>query len=895
MIFSFLAEMKTLGPLLLAAVGCGTLACRTATPTEQAANPHIQILLTDGWAIQSSTRIHVGGDTISTHAFEPVDWYPARVPSTVVGTLVEDKVYPDPFFGMNLRSMPGMDYPIGIIFNRRALSETSPYRTSWWYRKDFLVASEPDRQAWLNFQGINYRANLWLNGKLLADTNQIAGAYRTYQFNITGSIKPSQTNVLAVEIFAPGVNDLAINWVDWNPTPPDKNMGLWGDVYLTTTGPVALHDPQVIPKLDLPALDTARLTVSTDLQNPGSQPVQATLTGKIEGIEFQKTVALAAQETKRVTFAPDEFPQLVLHNPLLWWPTHVGPQNLHELTLQASVAGQPTDVQKVHFGIREISTELNSKGYRIFKVNGKPILIRGGGWAPDMFLRPSALREIQEIRYVKDMNLNAIRFEGKTGPDRFLDLCDQEGILVIAGWCCCDYWEQTPRWKDDDYRIAGESLSDQVRRIRNHPCLLTFWYGSDGPPNNRAETNYLAILRQLDWPNSYQSSASASRTPAGPTGLRMTGPYDYVPPMYWYTDTNAGGAYSFNTETSAGPAIPPVESLRKMLPSDHLWPIDDVWNFHAGGGNFKNLNIYTEALSKRLGAPTGVEDYAEKSQLMAYDGERAMFEAYARNKYNSTGVIQWMMNNAWPSLIWHLYDYYLRPAGGYFGTKKACEPLHIQYSYDDRSVVVVNSHYQDFKGLTATAKIYNLDMTEMYSQQTPLDIAADGVARLFKLPQPAGLSTTYFVKLTLQDAAGKPLSANFYWLSTRAETLDKPKPSAYFYTPTKDFADFTLLTNLPPVQVKLSATTARQGDAAITTVKIENPSKALAFFVHLKVTRAGEEILPVVWEDNYFELIPGEKRSLTATYDSAQLLSGQPAVEVDGWNVTRTSAYPSRP
>jgi exo-1,4-beta-D-glucosaminidase len=886
--------MKTLFPLLFAAAVCGAIVSRAAAP--EADSPG-KTLLADGWVIQSSAKIQAGGDILSTPAFVPADWYPATVPSTVVGNLVQDKVYPDPFFGMNLRSLPGVDYAIGTIFNRQSIADTSPYKTSWWYRKEFRVTPEPGGEVWLNFEGINYRANLWLNGKLLADTNQIAGAYRTYRFNISAAVKSGQPNVLAVEIFAPGPTDLAINWVDWNPTPPDKNMGLWGDAYLTTTGPVALHDPQVITKLDLPSLDTARLTVSADLQNPGSNPVKATLTGKMEGIEFQQTIDLAAQETKRVTFTPEQFPQLVLSHPLLWWPVHAGAQNLHDLTLQVGIAGQPSSQQTIRFGIREITSELNPNGYRVFKVNGLPVLIRGGGWAPDMFLRSSARREIQEIRYVKDMNLNAIRFEGKTGSTRFLDLCDQEGILVIAGWCCCDYWEQWSKWQDNDYLISGASLSDQIRRIRNHPCLLTFWYGSDGPPNRRAETNYLAILHQLDWPNPAQSSASAKRSPAGePTGVRMTGPYNYVPPMYWYSDTTAGGAHSFNTETSAGPAIPPMESLRQMLPKDHLWPIDNVWSFHAGGGPFKSLDIYTEALAKRFGPSAGVEDYAMKSQVMAYDGERAMFEAYSRNKYNSTGVIQWMMNNAWPSLIWHLYDYYLRPGGGYFGAKTACQPLHIQYSYDDRSVAVVNSYYRDFKGLTATAKIYNLDMTEMFSQQAPVDIASDGVARLFKLPEPAGLSTTYFVKLTLQDTAGKLLSANFYWLSTKAETLDKPKSgSDWYYTPTKDFADFTALTNLPPVQVKLSATTARRGYDAITTVTVENPSKALAFFVHLKVTRAGEEILPVIWEDNYIELLPGEKRVLTATYDASQLPGGQPAVEVDGWNIARASTAQSRP
>jgi exo-1,4-beta-D-glucosaminidase len=600
-------------------------------------------------------------------------------------------------------------------------------------------------------------------------------------------------------------------------------------------------------------------------------------------LKFSQTVILAPYEIKHI-----EFPELTVDKPRLWWPVNMGPQNLYDLDLKVTINGVTSDENITQFGIREATSELNEKGFRVFKINGKPVLVRGGGWAPDMFLRPSAEREIEELRYVKDMNLNAIRFEGKTENGRFLELCDREGILVIAGWCCCDFWEQWSKWKDNDYDIATESLRDQIRRIRNHPCLLTYWYGSDNPPNARAESNYVAVLKELDWPNSAESSASAHKPALSePTGLKMSGPYEYVPPMYWYTDTKAGGAYCFDTETSPGPAIPPIESLRRMLPENRLWPINEYWDFHCGRGAFKTVNIFTEALNKRFGEATNVYDYAKKAQVMTYDGERAMFEAYARNKYDSTGVIQWMMNNAWPSLIWHLYDYYLRPGGGYFGTKKACEPLHIQYSYDDRSVVVVNGFYQDFKELKATAKIYNLDMTEKFAKQASLDLAPDGVKRVFTLPELPDLSSTYFVKLTLEDAAGKTVSENFYWLSTQGDTLDKPRPgSDWYYTPTKQFANFTALSTLPMVKLNVSAKSSRSKKERVTYVTLQNPSKSLAFFIHLKVNdNKGEEILPVIWEDNYFSLLPGEKREVSATY--AELPNNsKPSVEVGGWNVS---------
>jgi exo-1,4-beta-D-glucosaminidase len=845
--------------------------------------------LTDGWTLQSSAQIQTGGEAISTVGFTPVAWYAATVPSTVVGCLVQDGVYSNPFFGMNLRSLPGMDYPIGVNFSNRKMSDNSPFKVAWWYRTEFKVTPSEAGQTWLNFEGINYRANIWLNGKQIADDKQVAGAYRTYQFNVTDAVLGGKTNVLAVEIFPPEPNNLAITWVDWNPAPPDKDMGLWRDVYVTTTGPVALRHPQVVTTVDMPSLDKARLSISADAENAGDKAVKAIIEGKVGGIQVEQAVELAGHEIRHVEFAP-----VAVEHPRLWWPSHVGPQNLYDLNLTAKVDGTVSDSDLIRFGIREATSDLDAKGHRVFKINGKPILIRGGGWAPDMFLRSSAEREEQEMRYVKDMNINAIRFEGKTESGRFLELCDREGIMVLAGWCCCDFWEQWSKWKPVDYDIAAQSLRDQVWRIRNHPSVIAWLYGSDNPPNEKAERNYLAVFKELHWPNSVLSSASAKPTKLGqPTGVRMTGPYEYVPPVYWYVDKQAGGAYSFNTETSPGPAIPPIESLRAMLPSDHLWPIDNFWSFHAGGGPFKHLDIFNEALRKRLGDATGLEDYVRKAQVMAYDGERAMFEAYGRNKFDSTGVIQWMMNNSWPSVIWHLYDYYLRPGGGYFGAKKACEPLHIQYSYDDRSVVIVNNYLTNVEHLKATAHIYNLDMAEKFSRNEAVDVSANTSRRVFNLPAPEGLTPTYFVLLTLEDGSGVQISRNFYWLSTQPDMLGAPKEgSDWYYTPTKQFADFRALNNLPPANLKISAISAARGLDEVTHVTLENIGKSLAFSVRLKVNQGagGNEILPVVWEDNYVSLLPGEKREIAATYPAKSLGAAQPSVQVAGWNVASQSA-----
>ena len=854
--------------------------------------------LREGWSLQSSSKVDEKGETVSSPGFQPKNWYTVTVPTTVVAALVEHKVYPDPFFGTNLRSFPGVTYPSGANFSNLPMQQDSPFIVPWWYRKEFVLpASFKGKSIWLNFGGINYRANIWLNGKQIGKSDDVAGAWRTYEFNITDAAMPGKPNVLAVQVFSPTDTDLAITFVDWNPAPPDKNMGLFRDVDISASGPVALRHPAVTSTVESPANDKAHLTVTALLKNAASHPVKGTLKGRIEKIEFSQDVELGAGESKDVTFTPEQFSQLNVDHPRLWWPTQMGKPELYNLNLEFITEGKISDQSETRFGIREVKSEVLAANRRLFSINGKNVLIRGGGWSPDMMLRENSQRLRDEFRYVQDMGLNTIRLEGKLETKEFFDLADERGILVIAGWCCCDHWEHWPNWKPQDFTIAEQSLRAQIYRLRSHPSLVAWLNGSDNPPPPDVEQTYLKVEKELLWPNPVVSSATAKLAGySGQSGVKMTGPYEYVAPSYWQTDKTdsarqcnqggCGGAYGFNTETSMGPAVPPIESIRAMVGKDHLWPIDDSWNYHAGGGAFKDIHVFSDALNARFGPSTSVEDYAFKAQLQTYEGVRAMYEAYSRNKYVSTGVIQWMLNNAWPSMIWHLYDFYLRPGGGYFGAKKSMEALHPVYGYDDHSIWIVSSQYVDVKGLKLTTKVLNLDMSQRFSQQTSLDAAADSTNKVLTLPEIDGLSQTYFLVLRLEDASGKLVGSNFYWLSSKPETLDWEK-SNWYTTPTASYADYTALAQLPKVKLNLAHHTERKGEEAITHVTLQNPGKSLTFFVRLKVAKGkgGDEILPVVWQDNYVSLLPGERRELTATYRVRELGAAQPVVEVSGWNL----------
>ena len=858
---------------------------------QDAAEPGTRVYLDKDWQIQSSCVAKVTGEQISTAGFDASSWHKSDLPATVVGALVTDKTYPDPYFATNLKTLPVMNYSNKSFFAIQDMPAGSPFVCSWWFRTEFDVRPNlAHENSWLDFLGINYRANVWVNGVKIGDAKDVAGTYRAFEFNVSKNVQTSKANAVALEIFAPQKDDLGITWVDWNPTPADRDMGIWKEVFLRTSGDVSVRDPFVATKLDA-QYKTATLTVSADLRNTANHAVKGIFRGDIDGISLEKPVELGAGESKIVRFAPEEFAQLKLADPQLWWPYQMGVPNLYTAKLSFAADGQTSDSASVTFGIREVTSEITDKGYRLFKINGRKLLIRGAAWAPDMFLRWSSERLDADLAYLHDMGLNTIRLEGRLDHDEFFDKTDRLGILVMPGWTCCDAWERWKLWKGDQRKIAAASLTDQIGRLRNHPSVFVWLNGSDGPPPADVEKMYLRIEKDLEWPNPIISSASEEKTTVtGKSGVKMTGPYEYVPPVYWLADKKAGGAYGYNTETSPGPAIPPRESLERFIPKDHLWPIDEVWNYHSGGERFTTVKVFTDGLDRRYGQATSLDDYERKAQAMTYEGERAMFEAYGRNKYTSTGVIQWMLNNAWPSLIWHLYDYYLVPAGGYFGTKKAMEPVHVQYSYDDNSVTVVNSMYVALEGRKVSAKIYNIDATEKASREATVDLAADSSTKAFDLPKVDGLSSTYFLRLQLHAPGGELHSDNFYWLSTKADTLNWAKRQDTVYTPQAEFADLTGLDSLPQVSLRTSSALGN-GEAQLTLM---NPGNAIAFMVHVRVTRGkgGEDITPIFWDDNYFSLLPGEKRTVTAKFRRSSQDDRKPFPVVEGWNVAPATLAP---
>jgi exo-1,4-beta-D-glucosaminidase len=876
--------------LLTMLLVCLPLVSRSVAQTPKMASITQPLELLRGWEIQSSCEAKAMGDKVSQPGFATVGWHKTTVPNTVVGTLVDDKTYPEPMVGTNLKNFPGMNYPSTSFFANQDMPEGSPFRCSWWWRDEFdLPPAFARKTVSIHFPGINYRANVWFNGQKIGDAKEVAGTYRIFEFDLTKLAKPGAKNVIALEITAPAKEDLGITWVDWNPTPGDKDLGIWKEVTVTATGPVAIRNPFVKSQLNS-AFTAAELTISADLRNDSAAAIKGVFSADIGGKAIKQPVELGAGETKNLHFDAAQFAALKFSNPKLWWPYTIGTPYLYKAQFRFDVGDEVSDAATVRFGIRQVTSELTDRGHRLFKINGRRILIRGAAWAPDMFLRPMSKKLDADLHYVKHMGLNTVRLEGRIDRDELFNKADELGILLMAGWTCCDAWEMWDKWTPEIRNVAGASMADQARRLRNHASVFVWFYGSDGPPPADVEKMYLEILSEAEWPNPSVSSASETPTTVtGKSGVKMTGPYEYVPPVYWLADTLAGGAYGYNTETSPGPAIPTLESVKRFIPADHLWPIDDVWNYHAGGERFTTVNVFNDGLSKRYGTATSLEDYERKAQAVAYDGERAMFESYGRNKYVSTGVIQWMLNNAWPSLIWHLYDYYLVPGGGYFGTKKAMEPLHVQYGYDDQSVAVVNDTYQERKGMKVRARIYSLDAKLLADKEESVDVPPDGAVKAFDLPKPDRLTMTFFVKLGLRDARGKSVSDNFYWLSAKPDTLDWAHKQDTVYTPQAEFGDLTGLASLPQVKLQTSALVEQKPETSKgkAHVRVKNASSSVAFQIRLRLANRKDDmdVVPVFWDDNYFSLLPGEERILSASYEIGDLHGAHPVIQVSGFNI----------
>jgi exo-1,4-beta-D-glucosaminidase len=868
-------------PRFLLLVVAAALIAVGARPVPPPPSPVSSTELTQGWALRSANDVTDNGATISQVGYGTSGWYPVTLPTTVLAGLVANNVYQNIYFGTNLQSVPDLT------------------GQNWWYRGEFTAPAATAGEAyWLRFKGISYRAQIWLNGAQL-DANAV-GTMVVHEYNVTSLIHPGAANALAILVTPPahGCNDLSFCTVDWNPEAPDMNAGLWGKTVLDTTGPVALRDPYVKTVLPLPSTSSADLTLYVDAINATSTPVSTTVTGTITKgattISVSQTVTLNANERRELVFDASAYPQLHVTNPVLWWPYQFGSPELYHLSVSATAGGATSDTKAIDFGIRQFTdyrTTVNGTSFVGYKVNGQNIFFRGGGYVWDMLQRFDPKSAATTIQYVKDMGLNAVRFEGTVGYEDLYDLADKAGVMLMSGFVCCSAWEKDT-WTAEQEQVAHASLDSQMRNLRAHASPFVWAFGSDCPVSATHLAQYKAIATSLHWQNpTLDNVATWCNSNAG---MKMDGPYMWEPPVLWWDTSRAGSAFGTNAEEGTE-SPPPLESLQRFIGPNDLWPISSVWNYHAGKAHsvFDNIKQYSSAIDGRYGTATGADDFSRKSELQNYETARSFFEAWNSHEYTqSFGVIFWMLNNVWPSVHWNLYDSSFKPGGGYFGARKANEPVHIAYDYFTRNVYVVNSTLAARSGLTATVKVYNIpDLTEKYSTQATVVAAANASTQVFTVPAVAGLSTTYFVRLQLRDSSGALVSNNLYWASTVPDVLSNK--AQWYRTTVKSYANLTGLNALAsnPSLTTTSSRTVSAGQETVTITLANASTTNIAFFVRPEVTagNGGTEVVPISYSDNYVSLWPGESTTVTATYETSDLGGQAPYLRVRGYNVPTSS------
>lgn len=855
--------------LLFVSLSFTFLSCKT----EDNIQPQ-RIKLSDrNWKVQSSKKVTVSGNEISTREVDINQWYNAFVPSTIMGILTQNGLYKDILNGLNYKDI-----------------DRTPFDHSWWYRKEFdLPLLTSNQHALLYFDGLSYSANVWLNGTKIASREEFYGPFRQFSFDITPHL--AENNTLAVEVFRAQPGDFNIGFIDWNPRPADESMGIFREIYIDITDKVEMKHPYVHSKINLGTMDEAWLTVETTLKNHSGKKVKGNLMGQYEDREFTFPVTLEAGEEKTVTLTSHELEELYIRNPRIWWCNNLGNPEMYELRLQFETGGKMSDSDTISFGIREIKDYFINEKDRGFILNGKKVLIRSAGWTDDIFLRDTPQTNEIQVKYVKDMNLNSIRFEGIWGTSQNIyDLCDKYGLLALVGWGCHWEWDNhlggpVDRYggiiTNKDMKLIAQSFRDQILWLRNHPGIIAWFGGSDKMPRPALEKMYKEILQDTDQIRPYVSAASGKNsTMFGLSGMKMNGPYQYVGPNYWYEDTKYGGAFGFNTETGIGAQLPVIESLKKMIPEDKLWPVNEYWDYHCTK-SMKTLNILTETIEKKYGKAADLNDYLRKADLLNYESTKAMFEAFRVNVNSSTGIVQWMLNSAWPSLYWQLYDYYLIPTAAYYGVKRANMPQQLIYNYKNNGIYYVN------EGITPVerkAKItfYGPDSELLHEAKIDFRVESDLSKKVFQLDSIAGNG---FLALELYDKKGNFIVRNFYCLSGKKDIYDWAKTN-WIRTPLKEYADFIGMSSLPETALEIKHSMEVTGSEYSVQLELKNNSQVISLMTRLVLRdNNGEVIYPVFWNDNYVSIVPGETRTIVFAVDNSLIGNSDVSLFVSAWNM----------
>jgi hypothetical protein len=882
--------------------------------------------------LQSSVLISASGSEISKAGYKSdVYWFPVTVPTTVLWGLVANNVYPDPYQGMNNMLIPDASDEFNIKYNLGQYSHLpdnpNPWKKPYWYRTSFDVpASDNGRHFQLIFKGINYRAAVFINGKMITDSTQMAGMFAQYSLDVSDQILTGQKNVVAVKIYPldyPGTpsneqlkalddfypnggptGDIgknvtmlcSVGW-DWIPPVRDRNMGIWLPVYLRTSGGVTISDPKLVTSIpNLPDTTTARLSLNLKLQNHNQSDENGKLTVTItpetfkgKAVQFTRNVTIPGSSESVVDLTGDNTKELNIVKPALWWPNGYGKPDLYRIRLQYANNSGVSDDTSFVFGIRTVSTrstDVKGTWRRDFYVNERRIQLTGGAWVPDMMLNRDSTRYDYEMHLCRNANINLVRIwgGGVTPCDEFFEAADRYGLLVWS-----DFWvtgdtqgefKGSPDWPFEG-EVFKKNITSTILRIRNHPSLLLWTGGNEGHARKELYDFMRKNIIELDGTRPFiPNSSGFAKVSAGwdlswpdnkPTGAYSGGPYQWQDPVVYYKKAIAGGDWVFKDETGI-PSQPPYNILPKIIPNlvwdkNAPFPMNNSWGYHdaaTGGGRY---DLYYKEMVKRFGDPVSMEDFSDKMQLMNAVGYQGIFEAAGHKLNEIGGIMLWKLNAAFPSVVWQVYDWYLMPNAGYYFMQRACEPLHIQLNLVTNKVTVVNRKYKPVPRLTADVDLYGTDSKLIFHEAVNLSMAASEVKETSTISSAlAAAKGVTFVILNLKDASGEVVSRNCYWISAD-----------------NDFKEMKNIAKTE-VQMKLVKTEKVKGDTQ-WTIQVTNPSGKIGFFIRPQLIGNNEEVLPSFWSENYFTLAPKESTTITVSCPAVKLSGKKTGIKISGWNV----------
>lgn len=887
------------------------------------------------WSLASATKLpQASGAELSSPGYvQGSQWLDAVVPGTVLTTLVARGVYPDPAYGLNNMAIP-----------------ESLNQHAWWYRSTFRVPADlQGRQLSLVLHGVNYVAEVWVNGKRVGSQR---GAFIRGRYDVTADLRTGQLNTVAIRVSPPpnpgvpheeslasspgpnggtlaldGPTFIASEGWDWIPAIRDRDTGIWQPVTLQATGRVRIGDTRVITRLPDVDQDPHRADVDIDvpLVNSGTSAVRGELAVSFGDVHVTRVVDVAPG-TSTVPLRAADLAALRLQHARLWWPNGYGDPHLYDLRVAFTVDGAASDVQQLHFGIRQLSYGLSlfdqegrlqrvlitpalntdascrlvEVSYRkilktpdgwayslapcaahsaavrflpdsdplhdlVIRVNGVRIAIKGGSWGTDDFLkRISKARLRPYFILTQKAHLDAIRnWTGENTEPAFYDLADEYGILVLN-----DFWQSTQDYNMEpmDDALFTRNAADVIRRYRNHPSIA-LWFGrNEGVPQPALNASLDDTIATLDGTRLYMPSSND-------IDLSPSGPYNYRPPQDYFDQLAKGFAVEIGTLS-----FPTLTTFKHMMPAADQWPVSDDWAYHDwhqhGNGGAEG---FMTAMNDNLGAPAGLEDFARKAQLMNYEAYRAIFEGFNAGLWTrNSGRLLWMTQPAWPSLTWQIYSHDYAANAAYYGVKDASEPVHVQLDLPDYRTVVVNNTRSPLDGLEVEARAFDLQGKVLESATARLDAAAGSVTPAdlaWSVQKLLSDNAVAFVQLRLLDRDGHVVSRNFYWLAAQPKSL-------------------RALASLPRARLELTALRQANGDLL---VKVHNGSSGVVLQSKLSVvTAGGERLLPVYFSDNYVDLAPGEERSIVISDAGSGVLRRAARITLHGWNAAPESVAITR-